>query len=342
MRKKRTTLRDVAEQANVSTAVVSYVINDGPRPTSPEVRARVRQAIIDLDYHPNGFARGLRARRSHTIGFIAYDFFPFDSFVSHYLSLILTAFTAELKQHGYYMLMYPLNIGEDLTPLDQLLRSGRVDGVVLRLVQDPPATDDLLRLITKAEIPCVCIERPAGAAFEVTSITYDDLGGAYAATQHLIGKGHRRIAHLEGDPRVASAQARKAGYGRALAEHGIPVDERLIRVAHWNMVEASIATRDLMQLAEPPTAIFAASDDMALGSLETLRAMGISTPDEVAVVGFDGIPLGQSAMLPLTSIRIPLTDIGQRAARTLIQGPERASDLGSHVFPVELLVGSTT
>jgi LacI family transcriptional regulator len=158
----------------------------------------------------------------------------------------------------------------------------------------------------------------------------------------LIGKGHRRIAHLEGDPRVASAQARKAGYGRALAEHGIPDDERLIRVAHWNMVEASIATRDLMQLAEPPTAIFAASDDMALGSLETLRAMGIRTPDEVAVVGFDGIPLGQSAMLPLTSIRIPLADIGQRAARTLIQGPERAPDLGSHVFPVELLVGSTT
>src|SRR5262245_61007012 len=112
-RKKRATLRDVAARANVSTAVVSYVINRGPRPTSLEVRERVLAAIAELDYHPNGFARGLRARRTHTIGFVTNDYHPLESMSSHYLGSMLNVLIAELKERGYYLLLYPLMIGED-------------------------------------------------------------------------------------------------------------------------------------------------------------------------------------------------------------------------------------
>ena len=343
MPKKRTTLRDVAHQASVSTAVVSYVINNGPRPTSPAVRARVLQAITDLDYHPNSIARGLRARRSHMIGFIANDFHAEDSLGSHYLASILTSFTAELKRHRHYMVMYPLIVGEDQAPLEDLIRSGRLDGVVLRRVADPPDPDPLLTMITRAEMPCVCIERPAGPGFGIASIQYDDHGGGAMATAHLLAKGHRRIAHLGGDPRYASAQARKAGYQAALNEAGLAVVPELTPVANWNQSEAVAATRDLMRLPRPPTAIFAASDDMALGALEALRAMSCRIPEDVAVIGFDGITLGQAAVLPLSSIRVPLAEIGRRAARALIGDLEAAApNPATEVLPVELIVGHTT
>ena len=130
--KKRITHVDVAKHAGVSTAVVSYVINDGPRPTSPDVRERVMRAIRDLDYHPNAVARGLRARRTNTIGFVVDDYHSLDVFVSPYSARILTGLTAQLKARGYYLLLYPLDIGEDMSDIELLLRSGRLDGIVLR------------------------------------------------------------------------------------------------------------------------------------------------------------------------------------------------------------------
>lgn len=338
-RRKRATLRDVARRANVSTAVVSYVINDGPRPTSLEVRERVLKAIEELGYHPNAFARALRKRRTNTIGFVTYDYNPLESFASHYLASILTAMTAELKREGYYLLMYPMLIGEDLAPLDRLLRSGRLDGVVVRLVQNPPATDQLLDLVAKTHVPCVCIERPGDPRFALRSVTYDDVAGARAATGYFVAQGHTRIAHLQGDPRYATAQARLEGYRQALLEAGIPFDPALVRCCEWNMSAATEATRELMRLDTPPTAIFAASDDMALGALEALRSEGYRVPTDVAVIGFDDIPLASEIRPPLTTVRIPLADIGRRAIELLLGRGELEVGQAStpEVLPVELV-----
>ena len=154
-RKKRVTHRDVARRANVSTAVVSYVINNGPRPTSPETRARVLQAIRELDYHPNAFARSLNTQQTHIIGFITHDVFGDDLFISPYSAAILSGVMAELKAHEHYLLTYSQVIGEDVAALEKLLRSGRLDGVIVRLVQDPPATDQLLKTIAATKLPCM-------------------------------------------------------------------------------------------------------------------------------------------------------------------------------------------
>ncbi|MFL5758673.1 MAG: LacI family DNA-binding transcriptional regulator [Thermomicrobiales bacterium] len=337
--RKRTTQRDVAARAGVSTAVVSYVINDGPRPTSPAVRNRVLSAIEELDYHPNGFARGLRSRRAHTIGFVANDYLALDCFGSHYLSAILDALTAALKEQDNYLLMYPMAIGEDPEPLKRLLRSGRLDGVVVRMVQDPPATDALVAMIAEAGLPSVCIERPASPRFGLSSVTYDDAAGARTATRHLITQGHRRIAHMFGDARYATAQARREGFRQALTEAGIPIDDALIRGATWSMSDAVRETLTLLQLPDPPTAIFAASDDLAIGSLEAARLAGRSVPDDVAIVGFDDIPLAQDMTPPLTTIRIPLAQIGRRAAKLLLAAGEsgEATSATPVVLPVELI-----
>jgi LacI family transcriptional regulator len=341
--RKRVTQRDVAQRAAVSTAVVSYVLNDGPRPTSPEVRERVLRAMQELDYHPDGFARGLRSRRSHTIGFVANDFNPLESFGSHYLSPILSGLSAALTSQDTYLLMYPLRVGDDPQSLKRLLRSGRLDGVVLRLVQNPPVTDAVVAVVAEAGLPAVCIERPAADRFGLASVTYDDAAGAHAATRHLIAQGHRRIAHLLGDLRYATAQARLDGYRRALAEAGIEGDHRLVRETEWSMSRAVEVTVSLLESADPPTAIFAASDDLAIGALEAVRAIGRSVPDDVAIVGFDDIPLAQDMTPPLTTVRIPLVEIGRRAAELLMAGGggEREPVTTPAVLPVELVQRSS-
>lgn len=340
-RKQRITHRDVARLAKVSTAVVSYVVNNGPRPTSPETRARVLRAIEELGYHPNAFARSLRSQRTHMIGFIANDVFALDVFVSPYSAGILTGLTAELKAHEHYLLVYPQVIDEDLAPLSRLLRSGRLDGVVARLIQDPPLTDRLIEAITAAEVPCVCIERPCAERFGFNVVTYDDEIGATTATRYLVEQGHRRIAHLQGDPRYATAQARLRGYRQALGTAGIAVDPRLIQGATWDPVEAAAAVQTLLALDEPPTAIFAASDNLAIVALNVLRKQGYDAPRDMAVIGFDDIQTAQDTSPPLTTVRIPLVELGRRAADLVLQLAEGGEDVRSETLPVELIRRAT-
>jgi LacI family transcriptional regulator len=338
--KKRVTHVDVAKRAGVSTAVVSYVINDGPRPTSPEVRERVIRAIRELDYHPNAVARGLRARRTNTIGFIVDDYNALDVFVSPYSARILTGLTAQLKARGYYLMLYPLEIGEDMSDIEMLLRSGRLDGIVVRLVQDPPESDGLLSVIAGTHVPCVCIERPGASRFGFSAVTYDDLRGAYEATSYLIAQGHQRIGHIAGDLRYSTGRARLAGYHRALAEHGIAPDEALVYSRDWAPVVGRLGAAHLLGLATPPTAIFAASDTFAFNAIEELRVHGRRVPEDMAVVGFDDIEESGEHAPPLTTMHIPLMEIGRRAADLVLDvvESEHEDTVGrSEVLPVELV-----
>jgi LacI family transcriptional regulator len=341
--RKRVTHRDVARLAAVSTAVVSYVINNGPRAASPEARARVLKAIEELDYHPNAVARGLRAQRTHTIGFIARDYSPLDVFVSPFSAAVLTGLAVELKDNDYYLLVHPLGIGEDLAPLGRLLRSGRLDGVVVRLVDSTPNSDALLELVAAAGLPCVCLERPVDPRFGFGSVLFNNLDGGHTATAYLVSQGHRRIAHLGGDALYESARARRAGYERALREAGLPIDASLIQGGSWDPTTVDAAVRMLRGLPDPPTAIFAANDSLAFRAVEILRNGGCRIPEDVAVVGFDDIPLAQEMFPPLTTVRIPLTDIGRRIATRLLQLIESdgAGSAESDLMPAELVLRST-
>ena len=338
--KKRVTHLDVAKRAGVSTAVVSYVINDGPRPTSPEVRERVIRAIRELDYHPNAVARGLRARRTNTIGFVVDDYNSLDVFVSPYSARILTGLTSQLKARGYYLLLYPMDIGEDMNDIELLLRSGRLDGIVVRLVQDPPDTDALLEVIARTHVPCICIERPGAPRFGFSAVTYDDKRGAYAATSYLIAQGHRRIGHICGDRRYSTARGRLEGYRRALADHGIAADDTLVYGDDWAPEVARAGVARLLELESPPTAIFVASDNLAINTIEELRRRGRHVPDDMAVIGFDDIEMASELVPPLTTVRIPLLEIGQRAADLLLDIVQAEHDdiAGRlEVLPVELV-----
>jgi len=339
--KKRVTHVDVAKRAGVSTAVVSYVMNDGPRRTSPEVRERVIRAIRELDYHPNAVARGLRAKRTNMIGFVANDYTPLKVFVSPYSAKILTGLTAQLKLHNNYLMVYPMIIGADLSDVELLLRSGRLDGVVVRLVQDPPETDALLEVVARTHVPCVCIEQPGAARFGFSAVTYDDRRGAYEATSYLIAKGHRRIGHISGDRRYSTTRARLDGYRRALADHGIAADDALIYGDDWMPETARAGVARLLDLDSPPTAIFAANDTFAFNAIEALRMRGRRVPEDLAVIGFDDIEMASEIAPPLTTVRIPLLEIGQRAADLLLAAVQADHDdtpARSEILPVELVL----
>lgn len=338
--KKRVTHQDVARAAGVSTAVVSYVVNNGPRPTSPEVRERVLQAIHDLNYHPNAVARGLRARRTNTIGYIVNDYSSMDVFLSSYNAQVLTGLTAELKAREHYVLVYPMDVGEDVRSLERLLNSMRLDGLVIRLVSQAPETDALLDRIAATYLPCVCIEQPGALRFGFSAVTYDDRRGSYAATSYLIDQGHRRVGYICGDRRYVTARARLAGYYAALADHGLAVDDDLVHGNDWNPEAAHAAITHLLALPVSPTAIVVASDDLALKAIETLHMRNVRVPDDIAVIGFDDIPAGRDANPPLTTVRIPLVELGQRAADLLleiIQAEDGAAMNRIETLPVDLV-----
>jgi LacI family transcriptional regulator len=252
---------------------------------------------------------------------------------------MLTGLMAHLKAQGYYLLVYPMPLGEDLHDFEILLRSGRVDGIVLRLVQDPPATDALLELIAETQTPCICIEQPGAARFGFSTVTYDDRRGAYEATRYLLGQGHRRIGYIGGDRRYSTARNRLDGYTQALTDDGLPIDEALLAGGRWHPSIARPSIAQFMSLADPPTAIFAASDSIALGAIEELHRRHYRVPENIAVIGFDDSELASRVTPPLTTVRIPLLELGQRAAELMLDTlqPEHGEAARLEVLPVELV-----
>jgi LacI family transcriptional regulator len=337
--KKRPTHRDVARLAGVSPGVVSYVVNNGPRPTSPEVRERVLRAIAELGYRPNALGRNLREQKTNMIGYIASDYDPRNVFTSSYNASILTGIVDQAKAQERYLLVYPVGVYEHLAQLEHLLLSGRLDSVVVRLVQDPPESNKLVSLIAEAGLPCVCIERPCDPQFNFTSVMYDDVGGAYEATRYLIAQGHQRIAHLRGDLQYPSARLREEGYNRALIDAQIAVDEQLIYGNTWTPRDAAEGVRHFLGLADPPTAIFAANDDLAVIAMQILCESDYRIPTDMALVGFDDISMAQEITPRLTSVRIPLLELGRKVVDLVLQQTMRPEDevAKTVTLPVELI-----
>ena len=251
--KRRATRRDVAELAGVSPAVVSYVINGGPRGSlARSARQGIGSGTSAVVSPQRVGSRPAHAAYAHH-RLCVLRLSPRYSFVSPYIAGVLTGLSSALQEQSHYMLPYWVGTGDDLSGFHDLLRSGRVDGVVLRLAQDPPVTDDILETVTSSGVPCVIIERPGAPRFGVSAVTYDDEDAAFRATTYLIEKGHHRVAHLRGDPRQVSSWHRADGYRRALMAASLPLDDGLIQGGGWKAMDGIIGMRALVaSIALPP------------------------------------------------------------------------------------------
>ncbi len=317
-RSSRPTQADVARIAGVSQTAVSYILNGKLQTTiSDATRQRVLAVIDEIGYVPDLTARSLRSRRTMTIGAIIPDitnpFFP--EFVRG---------IQDVAQTGSYDVITYNTDGQRSLELNAVdaARRGRVDGLIMSTYQ--LTTADLGPTIAQA-IPMVILGEPddlplpADAPFDRVYVPGDD--GAHAVTGYLAEQGHRRIATIVGSQHLANGVQRVAGYRRALTEHGIAADEGLLRWGDWSESSGYACMNDLLALpsAQRPTAVFAANDLIAVGAMLACKAAGLKIPEDIAIAGYDNVALAHLVMPPLTTLDQHPRQIGNAAARLLLE-----------------------
>ena len=311
MMAKRVVIKDVAAAAGVSVTTVSHILNDveGKR-ISPDTRQRVLEAADRLGYAPNGLARGLRLRRSNTIGFVS-DHIATTPFAG---KIILGAQAAAAEQ-GMFLLM--LNTGGD-HELEQreieMLLQRQVDGVLYATMSHRvlPVPEGL------RGVPTVLLDAQPDD-LSVPSVVPDEVLGGYAAVRELIDHGHRRIGFVTDDEDIPAMHGRLEGYRRALAEADIPFDQGLVTAQTCDTSGGHLAARRLLDHHDRPTALFCFNDRMAMGAYRAAAELDLSIPRELSVVGFDNQELICEGLVPpLTTVELPHYEMGARATALLL------------------------
>jgi len=311
-------LRTVADIAGVSIATVSRVLNNAPS-VKGETRLSVENAIQSSGYRPNRVAQRLRrsGRGKKLLGLLIPDIRnPFyvdvirgieEYAYAHDCAVVIGNFSQDPKKEKLYI---------------DLLRSESVDGF---LVAPTNGKDRNIQKLIQDGYPVVCIDRGL-TDMQVDLVKSDNQTGAFNATEHLIKVGHRRIAHITGDPSIATTSERLAGYKAALQDYGLSFDAALVRGIASDFKSGVDLAAELLDLPEPPTAIFAGNNLLTLGALETILKRNLRIPEDVAIVGFDDVYWATSLNPPLTAVQQHGFEIGQRAIELLYQritNPER-------------------
>lgn len=314
----------------MGVGTVSRVIN-GSASVSEATRRRVLDVVAELGYEPNATARALSTGRTRSVGVIA-PFFTRPSVIER-----LRGVAPMLAASGYQLVLFDVERPEQRAAVFRSL-IGRVDGL-LSISLAPPKAD--LRRLAAAGIPVVLVDQ---AHESIPTVTVDDVEGGRMATQHLLDLGHRRIAFagdtLDGVHGDSASSRRCVGYQQALGDAGVPVRPELVKLRPHGRESAGIAS-DLLDLAAPPTAVFAASDLQALAMIDALEALGASVPDDLSVVGFDDVELARYA--GLTTVAQPLEDSGTRGAELLLSALEGEDMLQARQhLSLELVVRGTT
>ncbi|MCS3444074.1 LacI family DNA-binding transcriptional regulator [Microbacterium phyllosphaerae] len=325
----RTTIHDVAKAAGVSVSTVSKAVNGRYGIADATVR-RVLDAVKELGYESSLVASSMRARRTGVIGVLLADFEPFSV-------EILKGVGAAMHDTGFDLLAYAgshhgASDGWERRSLSRL--SGTlIDAAIM-------VTPTVVNAGT--EIPVVAVDPHTGRA-DLPTVESDSFGGALAATRHLIELGHRRIGFLAGRPDLRSAGLRDAGYRRALADAGIPLDPSLIGIGRYELEATRESARVMLSGDSRPTAVFAANDLSAIAVIDVAHQLGLRVPADLSVVGFDDVPEATRRALPLTTIQQPMRRLGAVAADmvfTLLSGGE--IDEMNVILPTRLVVRATT
>jgi LacI family transcriptional regulator len=310
---RRTTLADVAARAAVDRSVVSRVLSGDARLLiRDETRQRVLEAVRELGYRPNVAARTLRTQRTQTIGLLIPDY------ANPVYAEIIKGAEVAAAERDCVLLTGSADTTTELTSYLDLLGQGRVDGLLLAGELTPkPALDAL----TAAGLPWLLINRTMRG--ESRHVILDDERAAGLAVEHLVGLGHRSIAHLAGPARSDTAKRRAKGYRAAMRRAGLEVDPEQVTRSDYTPEGGFQAMTDLLAEAPLPTAVFVANLASAIGALHALRDAGIKAPEEMSVVAVHDAPLAEHLAPALTTVRMPLRELGTRGVRLLSElGPD--------------------
>lgn len=307
------TLNDIANKAGVSVSTVSRVLNNKTKKyrISEETESLILKAAKKLNYRPNQLARGLRLKKTHTIGLIVPDIS--NPFFAHVTRIIQT----HAYRAGYSLIV--CNTDEDIeTELEQveLLISKGVDGFIVMPVG---TTFSHIKKLMDDYIPLVLLDRSFDD-LDTSSVVVDNYTGAYKATEYLISMGHSKIAVIQGLPDTYTNNARLKGYLDALKDGGIEVDRNYIVGKDFRKENGYIETKILLGLEQPPTAIFTTSDLITLGALEAVSEEKLTIPEDLSLVSFDDVDFAPFLFAPLTAVRQPKEIMGEVAVKLLIDG----------------------
>ncbi|MER5178408.1 LacI family DNA-binding transcriptional regulator [Streptomyces sp. NPDC002896] len=305
--KRKVTITAIAQEAGVSVPTVSRVVN-GRSDVSAATRARVEELLRRHGYRRRPQAPGERASLLDLV---------FNDLDSPWAVEIIRGVEEVAHASGVGTVVSAIhNRAGSARQWMQNLRARASDGVILvTSVLEPGLHEELHRL----GVPLVVVDPAGSPAFEVPTVGATNWAGGMAATEHLISLGHRRIGLIAGPPRLLCSRARLDGYRAALEAAGLPYDEKYVVPGDFHHASGFSGCNALLDLAEPPTALFASSDQMALGAIEALRRRGLRVPEDMSVVGFDDLPEVRWSSPPLTTVRQPLAEMGKAAARTVLR-----------------------
>ena len=329
------TLKELGARAHVHPSTVSRVANNDPSlRIAPPTRQRIEALLRETEYQPNGVARGLKLRQTLVLAVVIPDI------TNPFFAALFRGVEDAASPRGYNVLL----CNTDGSPARQRshlqsLHARRVDGVIMAssFLKDPT-----VRWLRHQGVPYVLVNRFSDESHDAF-VGSDDLVGGRLATEHLVELGHRRIGHLAGKPTVSTGVMRRRGYLVALADRGIAADPRLVVESGYTEEGGARAAERLLALPDRPTGIFAVTDMTAVGAFGVARRMGLRIPEDVAIVGYNDIPLATRIVPALTTVHVPIHDFGAVAARLLLEQIETGAPSRRRVvFNPELVVRGST
>ena len=320
------TIRDVAKRAQLSVATVSRALN-GLENVSEDARERIAAAVKDLGYVPHAGARSLSLSRNNALGVVLPDLH------GEFFSEFVRGMDREASRNGYLLLLSNFHGGSDQAAKVLRAMRGRVDGLI---VMAPHLDAEELATSLPSGLPSVLINTREGPNHH-PAIHLDNAAGVRAVVAHLADLGRKHLVHISGPPQNFDAQERAAAFREATAARAVHGE---ILQGDFEIPSGQAAVAALLSGGAPFDAIFAANDNMAIGALQALRDAGISVPRDVAVVGFDDIPLAR--YLGLTTVRVRITELGERAVSRLLDTLSGKSPAGDDLHEPELIVRSTS
>lgn len=326
--KRKPTIQDIAETAQVGRGTVSRVLNNHPN-VSQETRDRVLAAINELEYRPRFAARHMRTQKSHLIGFLSDEV----ATTPYAGSIIQGAQEAAWVQERMLLV---ISVGKSRDMVEaavETLLEREVEGIIYAaMYHQPVELPETIKLVPTVLANCFAADR------SLPSVVPDEITGGYTATKRLLQAGHRRIGFINVftlNPGIPASVGRWEGYCRALAEYGLEYDEALVRHGHGSAETGYAYTLEMMGLSEPPTAIFCGNDRTALGAYNALAELSLRVPHDVAIIGFDNQEIIAAALRPpLTTMQLPHYEMGEWATQYLMQ----YADSGEELEPIQHLL----
>jgi DNA-binding LacI/PurR family transcriptional regulator len=328
-------IRDISKHVGLSVSTVSKALN-GYSDIAAETKATILKATKDLGYHPNTIARNLRRQRTEKIGVV----YPAHAFESEIMTGFFRGVVLAAELHGYNLTLYTAPAA-DSEALRQICRSREVDGMILMGTSIAGVLQDSIKLLQEEKIPFVVLGHPVRNK-NVPFVASDNAAGIQNLMKHFLGQGHTRIAFIARSDDPENNAARLNAYKQALKKAKLSFCTDYVVEAPYSAYSGMNAMRELLELPARPTAVVAFNDHIAIDACRAAQEQGLNVPKDIAIAGYGNIPSSLITTPAITTVAMPLKEMGEATFENLLTMIETGGTPASHVFPIELVVRAST